>query len=95
MTALFPCSNPFHLKYCIDRNSQLPPSFLRPLEPIIAIILTQADKLAIEPGLWAFAFPLSVTCLNLVQEAEFEKLWYFKLEQAMGMLRSPQVSPKF
>lgn len=58
----------------------------------INAITQQAERLVAEPGLWTAVFPLVVVCLCFATQAEFDQLWRFRLEQAMGMLQSPQVS---
>jgi hypothetical protein len=58
----------------------------------VTAITQQAERLVAEPGLWTAVFPLVVICLCFAQQTEFDQLWRFRLEQAMGMLQSPQVS---
>lgn len=70
----------------------MPHASLEPFTQAISTISSQADRLATEPGLWSVAFPLSVTCLNLAPQDEHERAWQFRLDQAAGMLKSPQVS---
>ena len=57
----------------------------------ITAITGQAERLVTEPGLWTAVFPLVVVCLCFAAPEEFNNLWRFRLEQAMGMLQSPQV----
>ena len=57
----------------------------------IAAITGQAERLVAEPGLWTAVFPLVVVCLCFATPEDFNNLWRFRLEQAMGMLQSPQV----
>ncbi|GHJ84411.1 hypothetical protein NliqN6_0813 [Naganishia liquefaciens] len=56
----------------------------------ITAITGQAERLVTEPGLWTAVFPLVVVCLCFAAPEEFNNLWRFRLEQAMGMLQSPQ-----
>ncbi|KAJ9105333.1 hypothetical protein QFC21_001701 [Naganishia friedmannii] len=56
----------------------------------VTAITQQAERLVAEPGLWTAVFPLVVICLCFAQQAEFDQMWRFRLEQAMGMLQSPQ-----
>ncbi|KAJ9120857.1 hypothetical protein QFC22_002791 [Naganishia vaughanmartiniae] len=56
----------------------------------VTAITQQAERLVAEPGLWTAVFPLVVICLCFAPQTEFDQLWRFRLEQAMGMLQSPQ-----
>ncbi|KAJ9095740.1 hypothetical protein QFC19_007453 [Naganishia cerealis] len=56
----------------------------------ITAITQQAARLVAEPGLWTAVFPLVVVCLCFAHQSEFDQLWRFRLEQAVGMLQSAQ-----